>query len=83
MCDVPESSATAVRIGDAAEIKLFGPNGQTIHGAVTRIATAMNTATRTMRAEIDLENPQEKLRPGMYAQVIITPGQKPTAATKP
>jgi multidrug efflux pump subunit AcrA (membrane-fusion protein) len=26
-----------------------------------------------MRAEIDLPNPNETLRPGMYAQVTLTP----------
>lgn len=80
MCDVPEANATAVTVGDPAEVKLFGQPGQTVRGAVTRVATALNPATRTMRVEIDLPNPQARLRPGMYAQVTLTPGQ-PRAAT--
>jgi RND family efflux transporter MFP subunit len=72
-CDVPESSVAGVRTGVGAEVKLYGPAGQTIHGTVTRIATALDPATRTMRAEIDLPNPDETLRPGMYAQVTLTP----------
>jgi multidrug efflux pump subunit AcrA (membrane-fusion protein) len=36
------------------------------------MATSLNPTTRTMRAEIDLPNPTETLRPGMYAQVTLT-----------
>jgi multidrug efflux pump subunit AcrA (membrane-fusion protein) len=81
MCDVPEANAAAVAVGDPAEVKLFGQPSQTVRGAVTRVATALNPATRTMRVEIDLPNPQGRLRPGMYAQVMLTPGQ-PRAATE-
>jgi multidrug efflux pump subunit AcrA (membrane-fusion protein) len=72
-CDVPESIVAGIRPGVGAEVKLYGPAGQTIHGTVTRIAAALDPATRTMRAEIDLPNPNETLRPGMYAQVTLTP----------
>ena len=75
-CDVPESSVASIRPGTSADVKLYGPAGQTIHGTVTRVATAIDPATRTMRAEIDLPNPAESLRPGMYAQITLTPGNE-------
>jgi multidrug resistance efflux pump len=78
-CDVPEAGAMLVRVGDPAEVKLYGAGGSVIRGEVTRIATAVNSGTRTMRAEIDLPNPGERLRPGMYAQVTLSP-RGPTAA---
>ncbi len=71
-CDVPEGNAAAVGQGTAAAVKVFGLNNQVISGTVTRVGMALNSGTRTMRAEIDLENPEEKLRPGMYAQVTLT-----------
>ena len=42
-------------------------------GAVTRSSWALNTQTRTLRAEIDLPNPQAQFLPGMYAyaEVIV------------
>lgn len=70
--DVPESSAAAIRPGLPAEVKLYGTAGQSFQGAVTRVASAMDPATRTMRVEIDLPNPHESLLPGMYAQVTVT-----------
>jgi RND family efflux transporter MFP subunit len=71
--DVPEASATAIRQGWPAQVRLYGPAGQTISGTVTRIAAALDAATRTMRVEIDLPNDDEKLLPGMYAQVSFGP----------
>jgi multidrug efflux pump subunit AcrA (membrane-fusion protein) len=71
--DVPEASATTIRQGWPAQVRLYGPSAQTISGSVTRIASALDSATRTMRVEIDLPNPDEKLLPGMYAQVSFGP----------
>jgi len=71
--DVPEASATTIRQGWPAQVRLYGPAAQTISGSVTRIASALDSATRTMRVEIDLPNPDEKLLPGMYAQVSFGP----------
>ena len=77
--DVPEASATSIRQGQSAQVRLYGPTGQTISARVTRIAAALDSATRTMRVEIDLPNDDEKLLPGMYAQVSFGPA---TAASE-
>jgi RND family efflux transporter MFP subunit len=71
--DVPEANAAGIRSGQAAEIKLYG-TAAVIHGAVTRLATALDPETRTMRVEIDLPNPDEMLLPGAYAQVTLGGG---------
>jgi multidrug efflux pump subunit AcrA (membrane-fusion protein) len=73
MCDIPELSAAAVRPDVAAEVRLLGQGGRTIRAKVTRIATSIEPSSRTMRAEVDLPNPDESLRPGMYVQVTLTP----------
>ena len=69
--DAPEASAAGLKPGLAAEIQLYGTAGVTVRGNVTRVAMALDPATRTMRVEIDLPNHDEKLRPGMYAQVTL------------
>jgi multidrug efflux pump subunit AcrA (membrane-fusion protein) len=71
--DAPEASATGIHPGLSAEIKLHGPAGLTVRGSVTRIANGLDAATRTMRIEIDVPNPDGKLLPGMYAEVTLTP----------
>jgi multidrug efflux pump subunit AcrA (membrane-fusion protein) len=79
-CDVPDTSAAAIRAGTKAEVRLSGAGGAAIAAAVTRVAVSVDPATRTMRAEIDLPNPGEKLRPGMYAQVTLFPQNEPAVA---
>jgi multidrug efflux pump subunit AcrA (membrane-fusion protein) len=79
-CDVPDTSAAAIHAGTKAEVRLSGPGGATISATVTRVAVSVDPATRTMRAEIDLPNPGEKLRPGMYAQVTLFPQAEPSVA---
>ena len=40
-------------------------------GRVARFADALNEETRTMHTEIDVENPQDTLTDGMYAEVKL------------
>jgi multidrug efflux pump subunit AcrA (membrane-fusion protein) len=75
--DAPEASAAVIHPGLPAAVKLYGADGATFHGTVTRVATALDPATRTMRVEIDLPNPDERLLPGMYAQVTLGPEPQP------
>jgi multidrug resistance efflux pump len=74
VCEVPESAAARIAAGAPATIKLFGADGFSIDAKVTRFAGALNAETRTLRTEIHVPNPDEKLRPGMYAQVTLTLG---------
>jgi multidrug efflux pump subunit AcrA (membrane-fusion protein) len=71
LADAPEASVAGIRPGLPADVKLYGPAGVTVHGTVTRIGAVLHPATRTMRVEIDLPNPDEKLVPGIYAQVTL------------
>jgi multidrug efflux pump subunit AcrA (membrane-fusion protein) len=71
-CDVPEGSASAMRAGLKAEVRLSGNAAKPIPATVARVSGAMDPATRTMRIEIDLPNPDAAMRPGMYAQVTLS-----------
>jgi multidrug resistance efflux pump len=79
-CDVPEPQAPGVAIGADADIKLFGLSAQSLHGKITRLSDSIDPASRTMRAEIDLPNPDHRLKPGMYSQVTLKL-QPPTTTT--
>lgn len=76
-CAVPETSAAGVHVGDKAEVLLQGAGGRTFQGNVTRVAGAVQPQSRTMRAEIDLDNAHGALMPGMYTQVTLFPGSVP------
>ena len=71
--DIPEQDANYVKIGSKATVLIKAYRDQPIPGTVTRTSWALNIASRTLRAEIDLPNPDSELLPGMYAyaKVII------------
>lgn len=69
--EIPESDAPYVRRGSGVEIDVKALRGAPIHAKITRTAGAIKPATRTMRAEVELKNPDHRLAPGMYAQVTI------------
>jgi len=73
MISAPEATAASIRPGTKAEIRMTSSTSQVIAANVTRVSGAMDPATRTMRVEIDLPNTDEAMRPGMYAQVTLTP----------
>ena len=82
-CDVPEADAPRVRAGDVAVVKPFGLDGASLVGTITRFARRLDAQTRNMRTEIDLPNPDERLYPGMYAEVALETDRHTDALTVP
>ena len=80
--DIPESDANFVRIGTKATVLAKAYRDNPFPGTVTRTSWALNIKSRTLRAEIDLPNPNAQLLPGMYAyaKVII---ERPDIRTLP
>ena len=71
--DIPERDANYVHIGSEARVKLWAYRDEWLPASVTRLSWALNTKSRTMRAEIDLPNPGSQILPGMYAygEVVV------------
>jgi RND family efflux transporter MFP subunit len=82
-CDVPENDVPQLHIGDPAVVKPIGFNGKPFIGKVTRSSLSLDPGTRNMRTEIDLPNPEERLYPGMYAEVSLEMNRRPDALTVP
>ena len=59
--DIPEQDANYVHIGTKATVLAKGYRDQPIPGTVTRTSWALNVKSRTLRAEIDLPNPDSQL----------------------
>lgn len=87
--DVPESGAGALVVGQEAAVRLTAAGGRKLSGRVVRVAPAFDPATRTLRADISVdlgaegESGELVLRPGMYATVQLSLGDKPDALTLP
>jgi RND family efflux transporter MFP subunit len=80
--DVPEADAPWVNKGAKAHVLVQVLSGQAFPGEVARTSYALDRTARTLVAEIDLPNPKDQLRPGMYASATIT-AEHPDAVTLP
>ena len=68
---VPELETPLIATGQPVGLTVDGLPGRGFDGKITRFSYALDEATKTMLAEIELPNPKLELRPGMYATVKI------------
>lgn len=68
---VPERDVPYTDVGDAAFIEMDALAGQIFSGKVARFANSEDRLTRTMRTEVDVPNPKDRLRDGMFGRVTI------------
>lgn len=79
---VPESVAAQIHLNDPVKVHVQALN-QDIQGRVSRFADSLDLQTRTMETEIDCENRDGRLIPGMYTESEISLRQEPNALTLP
>jgi len=79
---IPESIAGAIRLGDPVKVHVDAL-GKDYVGKVTRFADALDEQTRTMHTEIDFQNSDGQLMPGMYVVATIAQVEKKNVLTVP
>ena len=67
--NVPQVFATGIKVGQNAVVYVQLEPQKQYPGKVTRTANALDPSTRTLLTEVDVPNPKDALRPGMYLQV--------------
>ncbi len=67
--NVPQVYSTTIAVGQDTDIYREEDPRHLFSAKVTRTAKALDPNTRTLLTEIDLPNPRDELRPGMYLQV--------------
>jgi RND family efflux transporter MFP subunit len=72
--NVPQSNASAVRVGQAAMLSVSNLPGRRFAGTVARTASALDSASRTLLVEVHVQNPDRALLPGMFARVDLASG---------
>jgi membrane fusion protein, multidrug efflux system len=80
---VPEEETPLVRREMPATLTFKEFPGRTFEGRVARYATSLDLATRTMLTEIDIDNPDHRLYPRMYATVTLELALHPNAIEIP
>ncbi|HKC13812.1 MAG TPA: efflux RND transporter periplasmic adaptor subunit [Vicinamibacteria bacterium] len=79
---VPESVVPQIHPGMVVRVRV--PTlGRAFEGRVARFANALDAETRTMRTEIDVENPDGSVVPGMYAEADLVLAQRDKVLTIP
>ena len=74
IAEVFESQADWVKVGQAAEVSLAFLPGRIWEGTVEYIYPSLDAKTRTLKARLRFDNPDEALKPNMYANVRIFGG---------
>lgn len=72
LADVPESRLSHVRTGAKAQVMVPTLRGQSLEGIVAFIAPSLDAATRTISVRIEVKGNGHGLRPGMFAQALIS-----------
>ena len=70
--NVPQTSASSVRVGQPAVLTVSNLPGRVFHGNVARTANALDPANRTMLIEVAVPNPDGALFPGSFAEVTLS-----------
>jgi RND family efflux transporter MFP subunit len=81
--NVPETEAVLVKQEGKATIKIPALNNRVFEGKVARTSWVLSTSTRTLECEIEVENKEGLLRPGMYANVELIVAQKSDVLSLP
>ena len=79
--DVAERDLSLIEVGQKAGVRLRAYPDQVFVGNVTLIYPHLMAETRTGRLRIELPNPDEVLRPDMYADVEISTGAETPVVT--
>jgi membrane fusion protein, copper/silver efflux system len=74
LADVAERDLALLDVGQTASVRLRAYPDRVFSGNVTLIYPHLMAETRTARIRIELPNPDEVLRPDMYADVEIATG---------
>lgn len=79
----PASDVPYLRRGLRAEVRLDVYPGEVFTGEVTSLAAELDPAARTLDVEVEIPNPDGRLRPGMYARLELPRRTLPAAVLVP
>ncbi|HEY0845021.1 MAG TPA: efflux RND transporter periplasmic adaptor subunit [Noviherbaspirillum sp.] len=81
--DVFEQDIGLVRTGAKARLRINAYPGKEFEGTVTYVYPTLNADTRTAQVRVELPNPGQQLKPGMFANVQLETGAGNAVVTVP
>ena len=79
---VPEDDVKYVHVGDQLQVRVDAI-GRSFTGKIVRFTREVNFETRTMETEVDVENKDLSIAPGMYANTMLQLAHVTDAVTIP
>lgn len=79
----PENTLTKLAVGQKVHITNYNIKQDTLKGILTQLSPAINEETRTFSGYIEIDNPELKLRPGMFAKADIVTVRKDSVLAIP
>ncbi|MHC5541389.1 efflux RND transporter periplasmic adaptor subunit, partial [Singulisphaera rosea] len=80
---VPDRDVPFTNVGDPAEVTLDALGNEVFKGKVSRFAETEDPTSRTMHTEVDLPNPKNEIRAGMYGIAKLILDNSTKSATLP
>ncbi|MEZ5288805.1 MAG: efflux RND transporter periplasmic adaptor subunit [Vicinamibacterales bacterium] len=72
VANVVEKDLRLVNAGDPATVEVDAYPGENFKGRIARVSPVLDPATRTATMEVEIPNGDNRLKPGMYARVLLT-----------
>lgn len=76
MINITENDMSKIAAGMPVSVKFDAFGDEVFSGKVSRIHPTVDTATRTFQVEVQVANPKEEIKPGMFARVDINLGDQ-------
>ncbi len=83
VANVVEKDLRRVSSGMKADVSVDAFPGETFTGRIAHVAPILDPSTRTAQIEVDIENAQYRLKPGMYAKVSFVVEHRENALVVP
>ncbi len=80
---VTEKDSGRLSVGQTVRVSVDAYPGRKFDGKITTIEPQIATETRNIRVQATIANPDNILKPGMFADVIVVLPDKPPAITVP
>ena len=74
--NVSEIHYKSIKKGQSVDLVLDSYEGENFTGKVTTISPSIDITTHTFPVEVTINNPQQKVRPGMFARVTVNYGSQ-------
>jgi membrane fusion protein (multidrug efflux system) len=81
--NVPQRNVGELKVGQKVVLSLDAFAGHPFEGVITAISPKLDAATRNVQVEASVPNPDQSLKPGMFASVAVQVGSEQTYLTLP